>query len=119
MTPRSAGVLPRPRPVVRPGTGPPDSAQPRQKSSPIPLYRRTGRRRSEPPHNGRALVLVIVLHAVVIGLLLLGACAAMPAGAALLALQAQGWMTEHTIDLPTSGRLDRDLPQTATISSRD
>ena len=61
----------------------------------------------------------MVLHVIVGSLVLLGACTAMPAGVALLALRAQGWMTEHTIDLPTSGRLDRDLPQTATITSRD
>jgi membrane carboxypeptidase/penicillin-binding protein len=60
-----------------------------------------------------------MLHIVLGSLVFVGACTAVPAGLALMALQAQGWMTEHTIELPTSGRLDRDLPQTATISSRD
>ena len=38
---------------------------------------------------------------------------------ALLALEAQGWMEENTIDLPREGRLDRDIPQTARIASSD
>jgi penicillin-binding protein 1C len=62
---------------------------------------------------------VLVLHVVVLGLLLLGGCTAMPAGVAMLYLRAQGWMSEHTIELPRSGPLDRDLPQTARITSRD
>jgi penicillin-binding protein 1C len=62
---------------------------------------------------------VIALHGFIIGILLLGVCTAMPAGVALLALEAQGWMIENTIDLPSAGPLDRDLPQTAQITSRD
>src|SRR5688500_14118856 len=80
---------------------------------------RAGTRRPEPPHPHRPLALVIVLHAFIVGVLLLGVCTAMPTGVALLALEAHGWMEENTIDLPREGRLDRDLPQTARIASRD
>jgi penicillin-binding protein 1C len=80
---------------------------------------RAGKHRAEPRHPNRPLALVIALHAFIFGVLLLGLCTAMPAGVALLALEAQGWMTENTIDLPREGRLDRDLPQTARIASRD
>jgi membrane peptidoglycan carboxypeptidase len=86
---------------------------------PFAAYRRPFKRHTEVPRTRKPLELVVVLHGVIGSLALLGACTAMPAGVALLALQAQGWMTEHTIDLPTSGRLDRDQPQTATITSRD
>ena len=84
-----------------------------------PPLHRAGKRRPESSHPDRPLALVIALHVVIVGVLLLGVCTAMPAGVALLALEAQGWMTENTIDLPREGRLDRDLPQTARISSRD
>src|SRR5262245_8458397 len=113
--PRGAGVLPRPRSAA--GKAPPAPAPPQ----PTPFarpgggmsyapYRRATRRRQEPARKQRPLELVVVLHVVISSLFLLGACTAMPAGVALLALQAQGWMTEHTIDLPTSGRLDAELP---------
>ena len=62
---------------------------------------------------------MITLHGFIVGVLLLGVCTAMPAGVALLALEAQGWMEENTIDLPREGRLDRDIPQTARIASSD
>lgn len=65
------------------------------------------------------MLIVLGLHAIVAVLLLLGACTAMPAGAALLALRARGWMSENTIELPRSGPLDRGLPQTARITARD
>ena len=87
--------------------------------APHPPYHRAGRRRPELSHPHRPLALVITLHLFIVGVLLLGVCTAMPAGVALLALEAQGWMSENTIDLPREGRLDRDLPQTARIASRD
>jgi len=122
VTPKSTGVLPRPRPVDRNATTSlaPTRARPTGYGIlPHPQYRRTGKRHLESSQTNRPLQLVVALHIIVGGLLLLGACTAMPAGVALLALRAEGWMNEHTIDLPSSGRLDRELPQTATISSRD
>lgn len=71
------------------------------------------------PARHRPVLVVLTLHAIVLILLALGGCTAMPAGAALLILRAQGWMSEHTMTLPLSGRLDSGLPQTARITSRD
>jgi membrane peptidoglycan carboxypeptidase len=64
-------------------------------------------------------MLVVALNCVLLGLMFLATCTAVPAGAALVALQAQDWMSTHTIDLPASGPLDADLPQTATITARN
>src|SRR5688572_11587425 len=110
------GGLPRDRAECAEPMGGPSA---RGSLAPHPPFHRAGKRRPEPPHPHRPLKLVIALHGFVIGVLLLGVCTAMPAGVALLALEAQGWMTENTIDLPREGRLDRDLPQTARIASRD
>lgn len=64
-------------------------------------------------------MLVLALYAVLGLLLMMAACTALPAGVAMGALYAQDWMTDHTIDLPASGPLGGDLPQTATILSRN
>jgi penicillin-binding protein 1C len=91
----------------------------RNGSVPHPPFHRAVKRRTEVATSYRPLGLVVALHAIMVGVLLLGACTAMPAGVALLVLQAKGWMADNTIDLPREGRLDRDLPQTARIASRD
>src|SRR4051794_29962918 len=88
------------------------------RSKPYPPHRRSGKRRDDSTDRSRPLVLLFVLGGVLLGLLL-ATCTAVPAGVALVALQAQDWMSTHTIDLPASGPLDGDLPQTATITSRD
>src|SRR5438067_1641864 len=105
---RGAGLQTRSRPGARNGAAPARStparpARPRPVPASIvvyPPFRRTTKRRPEPLPDHRPLKLVVALHVVVASLLLLGACTAMPAGVALLALEAQSWMSEHTIDLP-------------------
>src|SRR4051812_31272605 len=86
---------------------------------PLPPYHRSVKRRLEPTGRHRPLVGVRAWNAILVGIFLLAACTAMPAGAAMIALQAEHWRTPHTIDLPAAGPLDIDLPQTATITSRD
>jgi penicillin-binding protein 1C len=91
-------------------------------SAPLPTrlpIRQNVKRRAEQPRQVHPFLLAIVLHTAILGILLFVTCAALPAGAALMVLEAQGWMTENTIELPQAGRLDRGLPQTARISSRD
>ncbi|MFN8637213.1 MAG: transglycosylase domain-containing protein [Chloroflexota bacterium] len=132
------------RPAARPGqravpparpranTPPPSEASPYRRRPgkwrqpqdagvlPYPPFRRTGKRRVEQPRrHHRPVELIVALHLVVGTLLLVGACTALPAGGALALLQARYWMSEHTIDLPRDGPLDRDIPQTARIISRD
>src|SRR4051812_35791930 len=96
----------------------------RRRVGPYPPYRRGSKRRlerrhHEPRRRKRPLVLVLALNAIIAGLLVLAGCAAIPAVAAMLALQGRDWMSTHTIDMPRSGPLDGDLPQTASIISRD
>jgi membrane peptidoglycan carboxypeptidase len=113
--PKSAGPA-KPTTPARPAAS---ALAPSSRSRGLRALRRTVRRRPDTAPRHRPLLVVLVLHVVVLGLLLLGGCTAMPAGVAMLYLRAQGWMSEHTIELPRSGPLDRDLPQTARITSRD
>src|SRR4051794_22964782 len=94
-------------------------AIPRHGIKPYPPHRRGGRRRDDSTDRRRPIVLMVALNGVLLGLLLLATCTAVPAGAALVVLQAQDWMSTHTIDLPASGPLDSELPQTATITARN
>jgi penicillin-binding protein 1C len=61
----------------------------------------------------------MALNVVLVLLLIVAACTAVPAGIAVVALQAQDWMSSHTMDLPASGPLDGELPQTASIVARN
>jgi 1A family penicillin-binding protein len=63
--------------------------------------------------------MVLVLNGIIIGLIFLAGCAAIPAVGAILALQGQAWMASQTITMPRSGPLDGDLPQTAIVTARD
>ena len=102
-----------------PVTAPPTPSQIADYLPAQALCRRASRRR-KPPETRRPMVLLALgLNVLVISLLLLAACTAVPAGAALLALRAEWWMTEHTMDLPRSGPLDSGLPETAHILARD
>ncbi|MGE3269789.1 MAG: transglycosylase domain-containing protein [Chloroflexota bacterium] len=114
---KGARLLIRPSGKVR--NAPTHDAPGHRRAVPAPAYRRGALRKTAPEPRHRPVLIVLGLHAIVAVLLLLGACTAMPAGAALLALRARGWMSENTIELPRSGPLDRGLPQTARITARD
>src|SRR6266536_1339344 len=86
---------------------------------PYPPHRRGWKRREEHPDRHRPIMLVLALNAVLGILLITATCVAVPAGVAVVALQAQDWMSTHTIDLPASGPLDGDLPQTTSIVARN
>src|SRR4051812_8868698 len=59
------------------------------------------------------------LNGLVAAILFVVGCALVPAIAALGALRARSWMSEHTVEMPRSGPLDTMLPQTARITARD
>ncbi|MCC6174667.1 MAG: PBP1A family penicillin-binding protein [Chloroflexi bacterium] len=67
----------------------------------------------------RPFLMALALHGLLIGLLLLTSCTAMPAVAAFTALEARDWMEANTIQLPVKEPLDAGLPQTLTIAARD